>query len=521
MGVKINMQNKRVSEEMLKNIKGYENRKAYEAPYSSLTGDNKVDSDSTNIKEQVRRTKLVSSLREAIEKCEIKDGMTISFHHHFRAGDKLLMQVVDILAEMGIKNLRIAASSLTGAHDGLVAHIENGVVNRIETSGLRGKLAKAVSEGILEYPVVIRSHGGRARAITSGDVEIDVAFLAASSADCMGNANGVKGKSICGAMGYAKVDAAYAKKVVVVTDTLVDYPNFPQSIPQTQVDYVCVVDEVGDSSGIMSGATRFTNNPKELLMAKRVVEVMKATGLFVDGFSMQTGSGGATLAVTRFVKDELIKQNIKLSYALGGITAPMVDLLENGLVDQLFDTQSFDLTAAESVGRNEKHVEVSADFYASIGNKSAAVNKLDFVILSALEIDTDFNVNVISGSDGVIRAASGGHSDTAAMAKVSILTAPLTRGRLATIIDKVTTVVTPGSTVDVVVTDYGVIVNPTRTDLIEKFTEARIKMITMEEARAIATRFVGTPKEIEFTDEIVAVVEYRDGSIIDTIRKVK
>ncbi len=199
----------------------------------------------------------------------------------------------------------------------------------------------------------------------------------------------------------------------------------------------------------------------------------------------------------------------------------MVDLLESGLVDTIFDTQSFDLSAAESCGRNERHVEVSADFYASIGNKGAAVNKLDFVILSALEIDTDFNVNVISGSDGVIRAASGGHSDTAAMAKMSIITAPLTRGRIATIIDKVTTVVTPGSTIDVVVTDYGVIVNPSRKDLIEKFTKSNIKMTTMEEARKMAVRLVGEPKEIEFTDEVVAVVEYRDGSIIDTIRKVK
>ena len=515
------MKTKRVNDEMLKNIKGYEDRKAYISPFASQSEDKLGNTESSNLKDHVRRDKLVGSLREAIEKCEIKDGMTISFHHHFRAGDKLLMQVVDILADMGIKNLRIAASSLTSAHNGLVAHIENGVVNRIETSGLRGKLAQAVSEGILEYPAVIRSHGGRARAITSGDVKIDVAFLAASSADCMGNAIGVVGKSICGSLGYAKVDAQHANKVVVVTDTLVPYPNFPQSIPQTQVDYVCVVEEVGDPKGIMSGATRFTNNPKELLMAKRVLNVMLASGLFVDGFSMQTGSGGASLAVTRFVKDEIKKRNIKLSYALGGITAPMVELLEEGLVDQLFDTQSFDLTAAESVGKNEKHVEVSADFYASIGNKSAAVNKLDFVILSALEIDTDFNVNVISGSDGVIRAASGGHSDTAAMAKISILTAPLTRGRLSTIIDKVTTVVTPGSTVDVVVTDYGVTVNPTRTDLLEKFKVAGLPLITMEELRAMATRLVGTPKDIEFTDEVVAVVEYRDGSVIDTIKKVK
>ena len=515
------MQTKRINDDMLKNIKGYENKKAYITPFASQSPDRLGNIESYNLKDHVKRDKLVGSLREAIEKCEIKDGMTISFHHHFRAGDKLLMQVVDILAEMGIKNLRIAASSLTSAHNGLVAHIKSGVVNRIETSGLRGKLAQAVSEGILEYPAVIRSHGGRARAISSGDIKIDVAFLATSSADCMGNANGVVGKSICGSLGYAKVDAQYAEKVVVVTDTLVSYPNFPQSIPQTQVDYVCVVDEVGDPSGIMSGATRFTNNPKELLMAKRVLNVMLASGLFVDGFSMQTGSGGASLAVTRFVKEEIKKRNIKLSYALGGITAPMVELLEEGLVDQLFDTQSFDLTAAESVGRNEKHVEVSADFYASIGNKSAAVNKLDFVILSALEIDTDFNVNVISGSDGVIRAASGGHSDTAAMAKISILTAPLTRGRLSTIIDKVTTVVTPGSTVDVVVTDYGVTVNPSRTDLLEKFKAAGLPLITMEELRTMSTRLVGKSKDIEFSDEVVAVVEYRDGSVIDTIKKVK
>ncbi len=515
------MQTKRVTNELLKNVKGYEDKKAYVSPFYNQPTDRINQTDSENIKDHVRRNKVVASLKEAIEKCEIKDGMTISFHHHFRAGDKLLMMVVDTLAQMGIKNLRVAASSLTSAHNGLVAHIENGVVNRIETSGLRGKLATAVSEGILEYPAVIRSHGGRARAISSGDVKIDVAFLAASSADCMGNANGVVGKSICGSLGYAKVDAQYAEKVVVVTDTLVNYPNFPQSIPQTQVDYVVVVDEVGDSNGIMSGATRFTNNPKELLMAKRVLNVMKASGLFVDGFSMQTGTGGASLAVTRFVKEEIKKRDIKLSYALGGITGPMVELLEEGYVSTLFDTQSFDLTAAESVGKNERHVEVSADFYASIGNKSAAVNKLDFVILSALEIDTDFNVNVISGSDGVIRAASGGHSDTAAMAKISILTAPLTRGRLSTIIDKVTTVVTPGSTVDVVVTDYGVTVNPGRADLIEKFKAAGLPLITMEELRAMAIRLVGQPKEIEFSDEVVAVVEYRDGSVIDTIRKIK
>ncbi len=512
---------KRVDTDLLKTLKGYEDRLAYTQPYEIL-GANKIETDSENLKDQVKRTKLVDSLEEVVKKCGLKDGMTISFCHHFRNGDKLLMQVMEIIAKLGIKDLRIAASSLTSAHDGLIPYIKDGVVTRLETSGIRTKLATAVSEGIMgDNPVVIRSHGGRARAIASGDVKIDVAFIGAPSSDCMGNANGVKGKAPCGAMGYAMVDAAHAEKVIVVTDCLVPYPNFPQSINQTQVDYVVEVEEVGDPKGIMTGATRAVSNPKELLMAKNVVEVMKASGLFVDGFSMQTGSGGASLAVNKFIKEELIKQDIKLSFALGGLTSAMCEILEEGLVEKVLDTQSFDQVAGESLGKNINHIEISADYYASIGNKSAAVNKLDFVVLSALEIDVDFNVNVISGSDGVIRAASGGHSDTAAMAKVAIMVAPLTRGRLSTILDKVTTIVTPGDTVDVVVTDYGTIVNPKRQDLIENFTKAGIKMITMEKAREIATKLVGTPKPIEFDEQIVAVVEYRDGSIIDVIRKSK
>ncbi len=516
------MSKKRVDKELLRSIKGYESRLEYTSAYANNPSHAIVDSESINIKEKIKTTKVIESIEEAIKKCEIKDGMTISFHHHFRNGDKLVMMVVDTLAKMGIKNIRVASSSLASCHSGLVEHIENGVITKIESSGLRGRLANEISNAILgDNPAVIRSHGGRARAIVEGDLKIDVAFLAAPSSDCMGNANGVKGKSICGSMGYAMVDSKYADKVVVVTDTLVEYPNYPQSIPQTDVDYVVVVDEIGDSKGIMSGATRFTSNPRELLMAKRVLDVMLASGLFKDGFSMQTGSGGASLAVTRFVREELIKQNIKCSYALGGITKPMVELLEAGLVNQLYDVQSFDLFAAKSLGRNERHVEISADFYANAFNKSAAVNNLDFVILSALEIDTDFNVNVISGSNGVIRAASGGHSDTAACAKVSIIVAPLTRGRIATIIDKVTTIVTPGETVYVVVTDYGVAVNPTRDDLKEKFIKAGIKVVTLKELRDLAKRLLGTPKEIEFSDEVVAVVEYRDGSIIDVIKKVK
>lgn len=130
------------------------------------------------------------SLEEAIRRTGLKDGMTISFHHHFRNGDHIINTVVDKLAEMGYKNLTLAASSLAAVHAPLIRHIQNGVITHIETSGMRGELAEQVSRGLIDCPVVFRSHGGRASAIRSGDLHIDVAFLGAPSCDPYGNANG-------------------------------------------------------------------------------------------------------------------------------------------------------------------------------------------------------------------------------------------------------------------------------------------------------------------------------------------
>ncbi|MFB0971632.1 MAG: citrate lyase subunit alpha, partial [Neofamilia sp.] len=321
--------------------------------------------------------------------------------------------VVDVIAKMGIKDLRLAASSLTTCHAPLVEHIKNGIITRIETSGLRAPLGTAISEGIMEHPVIIRSHGGRARAVESGELKIDVAFLGAPASDEYGNANGFSGKSACGSLGYAMVDARNADQVVIITDNLVDYPCLPASINQTQVDYVVQVESVGDPKGIVSGAIRGTSNPRDILIAENAANAIAASGYFKDGFSYQTGAAGSSLAVTGFLREKMIEQGVVGSFGLGGITAQLVQLLEEGLFKGLFDTQSFDLVAAESVGKNPEHFEIDASFYANPHNSGPAVNKLDIVMLGALEIDTDFNVNVITGSDGVISQASGGHSDTA------------------------------------------------------------------------------------------------------------
>ena len=125
----------------------------------------------------MRNSKLVT-LEEAIKRSGLQNGMTISFHHHFRGGDKVVNMVVDKLAEMGFKNLKLAASSLSDVHAPLIDHIKNGVITGISTSGLRGALADAISHGLMKEPVVFRSHGGRGSAIANGELKIDVASWA-------------------------------------------------------------------------------------------------------------------------------------------------------------------------------------------------------------------------------------------------------------------------------------------------------------------------------------------------------
>ena len=476
------------------------------------------------LERQENSDKLVKSLEEAIEKSGLKDGMTISFHHHFRAGDYIVNMVLDAIAKMGIKNLTVAASSLTDCHAPMIEHIKNGVVTGVETSGCRGELANAISHGLMEKPVVFRTHGGRAAAIEQGELHIDVAFLGAPSCDAFGNANGYtrdgEGKSVCGSLGYARPDAQYADKVVIITDNLVPYPNTPFGISQRFVDYVVVVDSIGDPEKIMSGATRFTKNPRDLLIAEAAAKVIEHSGYFYDGFSLQTGSGGASLAVTRFLRDAMLEKNIKASFALGGITGAMVKLHEEGLIGRLLDVQSFDLDAANSLKNNRFHRQIDANYYANPYHRGSVVNALDVVVLSALEIDTGFNVNVLTGSDGVIRGAIGGHPDTASGAALTVVVCPLIRGRIPCVVGRVGTLVTPGATVDVLVTDQGIAVNPLRPEVKERLLKAHLPVKEIEALKADAEALTGTPDPIRFTDRIVGLVTYRDGSIIDVIRQV-
>ncbi|HHL2501731.1 TPA: citrate lyase subunit alpha [Yersinia enterocolitica] len=468
-----------------------------------------------------RNIKMCDSLENVIRRSGLQDGMTISFHHAFRAGDLTLNLVMNAIATMGFKNLRLASSSLSDCHSPLVEHIRNGVVSEIYTSGLRGPLAEEISRGLLAKPVQVHSHGGRVNLIESGELTIDVAFIGVPACDEFGNTNGFSGAACCGSLGYARVDAEYAGCVVLLTEAVVAYPHHPASIAQDQVDLIVQVEQVGDADKIGADTTRMTSNPRELLIARRAAEVIAGSGYFVDGFSLQTGTGGASLAVTRFLEDKMLRRNITAAFALGGITSTMVDLHEKGLITKLLDVQSFDKQAASSLARNPRHIEISANQYANFSSKGASVDRLDVVVLSALEIDTGFNVNVLTGSDGVLRGASGGHCDTAVAARLSIIVAPLVRGRIPTLVKEVTTCVTPGSSVDILVTDHGIAVNPARPELAERLQQAGLPVVTIDWLYQRALILTGEPQPIKFTDRVVAVVRYRDGSVIDVVHQIQ
>jgi len=278
-----------------------------------------------------RDSKLMHSLADVFAKIPVTDGMTLSFHHHFRNGDGVVNLVLATAAQLGLKNLKVALSSVFPVHAPLIEHAKNGVVTALDTNYMSGPVADAISRGLFEKPVMLRTHGGRGRAIECGQLKIDVAFIAAPAADEYGNVNGTQGPAACGSLGYAFPDAQYADHVVAVTDYIVEYPLSPVSIPQTRVDYVVKVDCVGDPKGIVSGTTRITTDPVGLKIADTAAKVIEATGLIKNGFSFQTGAGGASLATAAFVRKMMEKEHVTGSFALGGITGYMVEMLEKGL----------------------------------------------------------------------------------------------------------------------------------------------------------------------------------------------
>jgi citrate lyase subunit alpha/citrate CoA-transferase len=73
----------------------------------------------------------------------------------------------------------------------------------------------------------------------------------------------------------------------------------------------------------------------------------------------------------------------------------------------------------------------------------------------------------------------------------------------------------------VLVTDHGIAVNPARPEIRERLLAAGLKHCGYRRAVRAGDLADRRTKPIEFTDKIVGVIRYRDGSVIDTVRQVK
>ena len=463
--------------------------------------------------------KVVGSLKEALVRCGLKDGMTVSTHHHLRDGDLVSNQIFAIASELGVKDLVWLPSASFPCNDPVIQYLEDGTVNRIEGS-MNGPLGMFVSEGRMKGMAVLRSHGGRVQAIQDGDVKIDIAVLAAPAADSFGNARGTGGPSATGVIGYAKPDYLYAEKVIVVTDNLVDLPCFPMEIEGNYVDYVVVTDKIGIPEKIVSGTTQITKSPDRLLIAELTTSFLEKSGLLRDGATMQAGAGGTSLAIAVYVHQLLKKNGWKLSFGFGGSTKYMVDMLEEGHMGYILDAQAFDLDSVASIEKNLNHIAYPVFNAYNYHSKGNLTTMMDIMILGATEIDTGFNGNVVTHSDGLLLHGIGGWQNCLHARNV-IVPVPLFRDRIPVIVDRVTTLCGPGELIDVIITERGIAINPRRQDLIDAVRGKGLPLVTIEELKDIAEKICGKPEKADFDDRVVAAIKWVDGTVIDAVRKVK
>jgi citrate lyase subunit alpha/citrate CoA-transferase len=460
----------------------------------------------------------ITNLSEALQKCGLKDGDTISFHHQLRNGDFVINLTLAAVRDLGIKNIRMAQTAMFNVHEPVIDFIKDGVVNRIEGS-INGIVGDYISKNPLPFPVVLRSHGGRWAAVKTGELHPNIAIITASSSDECGNCTGVLGDSAFGPISYSQVDAIYADKVIVVTDNIVDYPCKLQEVQERNVDCVAQIDHIGDPKNIMSGTTKITEDPMKLQIAYGCVELMDAAGLIKDGMIFQSGAGGISLAAMKYLGERLEEKDVVASTATGGLTKLIVEIYKAGRVKNIYYSQVFDDYSVKFI-QDDLGLPADIGHYADPTSKGRTIDGLDTVVLGATEVDVNFNVNVNTHSDGRMLHGIGGHQDTAAGSSLCIVTCPVFRKTNPIVLENVTTITTPGDVVDAIVTDKGIAINPKRNDLIEK-VKGKINIVPIEDLKQIAYDETGGPQKLEFTDEIVGMTKWFDGTVLDNILKVK
>jgi len=463
--------------------------------------------------------KIVKTLKEALKKAGLKNGMTISTHHHLRNGDALTNILFDTIKQMGIKNIRWFPTASFPVHKHLIKYLEDGTIHHIEGS-MNGPLGRFTSLGKMKGIGVLRSHGGRYQALQDGDVKIDIAVIAAPTSDEFGNANGVNGQSASGLIGFALGDSEYAENVIVVTDNLVPFPCIPWQIQGNNVDTVVKIDSLGDSAKIVSGTTEVTKSPDRLLIAEYVAQFIEEAGIMKNGFSFQAGAGGTNLAFVLFLKEKMKAKNVKARFVRGGSTKYLVQMLEEGLTDYILDGQTFDLEGVRSMRENPNHLNTSPFTSYNFHGKGNFASIVDVAVLGATEVDLNFNANVVTHSDGYLLHGIGGWQNCL-YSKCTILAIPSFRDRIPVIVDEVTTLCGPGGLIDVIITERGIAINPGRKDLLNTVKKSSLPVKTIKELKAEVDSICGVPEKPRLNKKkVVAVIKWVDGTVLDSVFQV-
>jgi citrate lyase subunit alpha/citrate CoA-transferase len=385
---------------------------------------------------------------------------------------------------------------------------------------MNGPLGDFCSSGKMHGTAILRSHGGRYQAVQDGEVHIDIAIIAAPTADMFGNATGDRGPSACGALGFALADSEYADRVIVVTDNLVPFPCYPWQIQGNRVDCVVVQDKIGIPEKIVSGTTEITKSPDRLLIAEYTAQLVAEAGIMRDGFSFQAGAGGTALSFSIYLAEMMREKGIKARFARGGSNKYLVEMLDEGLIEYILDGQTFDLDGVRSLREHPRHVSTSPFTSYNYHGKGNFAGILDVTVLGATEVDVNFNANVVTHSDGRLLHGIGGWQNCL-FSKCTILPIPSFRDRIPVIVDKVTTLCGPGELIDVIVTERGICINPLRSDLIEKLRGSSLPIMDIRTLqKEIEEICGGKPALPETKDKVIAAIKWVDGTVIDCVKQV-
>jgi citrate lyase subunit alpha/citrate CoA-transferase len=405
-------------------------------------------------------------------------------------------------------------------HAPVIELMEAGHVHHIEGS-MNGPLGDYCTQGRMRGLGVLRSHGGRWQAIQDGEVHIDIAVIAAPTADPFGNASGSLGPSACGSLGFALADSMYADRVIVVTDNLVEFPCVPWQIQGNNVDYVVEVDSIGDPVRIVSGTTQITRSPDRLLIAQYVAQFVRDAGIMRPGFSFQAGAGGIALAFVDYLRRYMRQSGVRARFVRGGSTRYLVELLKEGLTDYILDGQTFDLDAVRSIASDPRHVPTSPFTSYNYHGKGFFNSLVDVVVLGATEVDVNFNANVVTHSDGRLLHGIGGWQNCL-FAGCTVLAVPSFRDRIPVIVDRVTTLTGPSELIDVVATERGLAINPRRPDLLDALKGSSLPIRPIQDIQREVERICGgKPQKARLTERPVAVVKWVDGTVLDTVWQVR